>query len=217
MLRYDNVTVTNSNGFGNLKNVSLELPSGSLTVVIGSSGAGKSSLIDVGAGLKRCNSGRVLVENKEISQMNSKSYFSFLKATAILKKKPRLIERFNVYENIRLPLLLQGHRAKYIRLETTKALEYLGLRHKELSPIKELNTSQKMRINLAQCLVRKPRLLLANDPTFNLSSDDFDNFREFLYTLKDIGTTILVVMDSSRVGKLKNAKMKTLWRGELIP
>lgn len=217
MLRYDNVTVTNSNGFGNLKNVSLELPSGSFTVVIGSSGAGKSSLIDVGAGLKKCNSGRVLVENKDISQMNSKCYSSFLKATAILKKKPRLIERFNVYENIRLPLLLQGHRAKYIRLETTKALEYVGLRHKELSPIKGLNTSQKMRINLAQCLVRKPRLLLANDPTFNLSLDDFDNFREFLYTLKDIGTTILVVMDSSRVGKFKNAKMKTLWRGELIP
>ena len=217
MLRYDNVTVTTSNGFGNLKNVSLELPSGSLTVVIGGSGAGKSSLIYVGAGLQKCHGGRVLIGNKDISKMNAKSYFGFLKATAILKKKPRLIERFNVYENIGLPLLLQGKRAKSIRSEVTKALEYVGLRHKQFSPIMGLNPSQKMRINLAQCLVRTPKLLLANDPTFNLSSDDFDNFREFLYTLKDIGTTILVVMDSSRVKKLKNAKMKTLWRGELIP
>ena len=78
MLRYDNVTVTTSNGFGNLKNVSLELPSGSLTV-----GSVVVALENkphyVGAGLKKCNSGRVLVENKDISRMNSKSYFSFLK------------------------------------------------------------------------------------------------------------------------------------------
>ena len=217
MLRYDNVTVTTSSGFGNLKNVSLELPSGSLTVVIGGGGAGKSSLIDVGAGLKKCHGGRVLIENKDISQMNAKSYFGFLKTTAILKKKPRLIERFNVYENIGLPLLLQGKRAKSIRSEVTKALEYVGLRHKQLSPVLGLNCSQKMRINLAQCLVRKPKLLLANDPTFSLSSHDLDSFKEFLYALKDLGTTILLVMDSSRVGKFKNARIKTLWRGELIP
>ena len=62
---------------------------------------------------------------------------------------------------------------------------------------------------------KKAKALTCDDPTFNLSSDDFDNFREFLYTLKDIGTTILLVMDSSRVGKFKNARMKTLWRGEL--
>ena len=147
--------------------------------------------------------------------MNSKSYLSFLKTTAILKKNTRLIERFNVYENIGLPLLLQGQSTKTIRSEVTKALEYVGLSHKVLSPIKELNTSQKMRINLAQCLVRKPKLLLADDPTFNLSAEDFNNFKEFLYTLKDLGTTILLVMDSSRVGKFKNARMKTLWRGEL--
>ena len=126
MLRYDNVTVTTSSGFGNLKNVSLELQSGSLTVVIGGGGAGKSSLINVGAGLKKCHGGRVLIENKDISQMNAKSYFGFLKATAILKKKPRLIERFNGYENIGLPLLLQGKRAKSIRSEVTKALEFVG-------------------------------------------------------------------------------------------
>ena len=149
--------------------------------------------------------------------MNSKSYLSFLKTTAILKKNTMLIERFNVYENIGLPLLLQGQSKKTIRSEVTKALEYVGLSHKGLSPIKELNTSQKMRINLAQCLVRKPKLLLADDPTFNLSAEDFNNFREFLYTLKDLGTTILLVMDSSRVGKFKNARMKTLWRGELAP
>lgn len=215
MLRYDNVTVTTLSGFGSLKNVSLELPSGSLTVVIGNSGAGKSSLINVGAGLKKCHGGRVLIGGKDISQMNSKSYFSFLKATTILKKNTRLIERFNVYENIKLPLLIQGRRAKSIRSDITKALECVGLRHKELSPIEGLNLSQKMRVNLAQCLVRKPKLLLADDPTFNLSAHDFESFRDFLYILKDLGTTILLVIDSSRVGRFKNARMKTLWRGEL--
>ena len=217
MLKYDNVTATSANGSHSLKNVSLELPDSSLTVVVGGSGAGKSSLINVGAGLKKCHYGRVFIRNKDISYMNSKSYLSFLKTTAILKKNTRLIERFNVYENIGLPLLLQGQSTKTIRSEVTKALEYVGLSHKVLSPIKELNTSQKMRINLAQCLVRKPKLLLADDPTFNLSAEDFNNFKEFLYTLKDLGTTILLVMDSSRVGKFKNARMKTLWRGELAP
>ncbi len=215
MLRYDNVTATSVDGSQSLKNVSLELPNSSLTVVVGGSGAGKSSLINVGAGLKKCHHGRVFIRNKDISHMNSKSYFSFLKTTAILRKNTRLIERFNVYENIGLPLLLQGQGTKYIRSEVAKALEYVGLSHKELSPIRELNISQKMRINLAQCLVRKPKLLLADDPTFNLSLYDFNNFKEFLYTLKDLGTTILLVMDSSRVGKFKNARMKTLWRGEL--
>ena len=217
MLRYDNVTATSADGSQSLKNLSLELPKSSLTVVVGGSGAGKSSLINVGAGLKKCHYGRVFIRNKDISYMNSKSYLSFLKTTAILKKNTRLIERFNVYENIGLPLLLQGQSTKTIRSEVTKALEYVGLSHKVLSPIKELNTSQKMRINLAQCLVRKPKLLLADDPTFNLSAEDFNNFKEFLYTLKDLGTTILLVMDSSRVGKFKNARMKTLWRGELAP
>jgi len=217
MLRYDNVTVTTFGGFQSLKNVSLELPNGSLTVVVGGSGAGKSSLINVGVGLKKCYDGRVLIRNKDISQMNSRSYFSFLKTTAILKKKARLIDRFNVYENISLPLLHQGHKAKSIQSEVSKALEYVGLSHKELSPIEGLNSSQKMRVNLAQCLVRKPELLLADDPTFNLSSHDFNNFREFLYVLKGFGTTILLVIDSSRVRKFRNARMRTLWRGELTP
>ena len=90
MLRYDNVTATNANGSENLKNVSLELPKSSLTVVTGGSGAGKSSLINVGAGLKKCHYGRVFIRNKDISHMNSKSYFSFLKTTAILKKNTKV-------------------------------------------------------------------------------------------------------------------------------
>lgn len=217
MFKYDKVSVRMSDGFQTLKNVSLELPDGSLTVVIGGSGAGKSSLINAGAGLKECDRGRVLIGGQDLSQMSEKSYMSFLRETVVLKKTPKLIERLSVSENIGLPLEIQGEKRKLINREVVGALEYVGLRHKELSSIKELNASQQLRIKLAQCLVRRPKYLLADDPTFHLSAHDFNKFRDFLYKIKDSGTTSLLVLDNTRACKFKDARMRTLWRGELAP
>ena len=204
-----------ADGYRSLKDISLEMPTGSFTVIAGSSGSGKSSLINVGAGLKKCSSGKVLVENKDLALFTKKSYEEFLREIVIIQRNTRLLDCLNVYQNIALPLMLKGINNRKIRKEVLDSLEYFGLRHKELSSIKGLTASQRLRVNLARGLVKKPKAILADDPTFNLGVQDSGDLIDCLYKFKQMGSTILLVISNTRIAKFKDARVRTLWRGEL--
>ena len=216
MFKFEKVSVQMRDGYRSLKNVSFEMPSGSLTIVVGNSGSGKSSLINVGAGLVGCATGEVLVNGNSLSEMSQNVHQQFLRRIAIIRAEPMLLNSYNVYENIALPLKLIGEQTTKVRRKVLNALEVMGLLHKELSQVGGLTADQKLRVNLARCLVKNPTAVLADDPAFNLGKNDLEDVMKCIYELKRRGSTILLTISNNRVAKFKDARMKTLWRGELV-
>ena len=216
MFKFDNVSIQMRGGYRSLKNLNLEIPEGSFTIVVGGSGAGKSSLINAGAGLIDCSSGEVIFAGTSIAKMSKPAYESFLQRTAVVRQNPTLLNRMNVYENVALPLRLEGKTNREIRGGVLKSLETVGLLHKELSSVAGLTFGQQQKVNMARCLVKNPVAVLADDPTLNLDVKDAEDIMSSIYELRRRGATVLLAMNSTKITKYEDATMLTLWRGEIV-
>ena len=164
-----------------LNAVSLEVAAGEYVAVLGESGIGKSTLLNVIAGLEPADTGRVLFQEKDLSSMSDdaltllrREHFGFVFQAF------HVLPQLTVERNVALPLLLRkidsGEKAKSI-------LAAVGLGGREASLPRELSGGELQRVAIARALVGAPRLVLADEPTGNL---DPENARQVLALLKDL-------------------------------
>lgn len=158
-----------------LNAVSLEVAAGEYVAVVGDSGIGKSTLLNVVAGLEPIDSGSVSFQNLEIGKLSDD-------ALALLRRNCfgfvfqafHLLPHLTVEENVALPLLLRGMTSKD---KPRKMIAAVGLAGREASPPRELSGGELQRVAIARALVGEPKLVLADEPTGNL---DPENARQVL-------------------------------------
>jgi putative ABC transport system ATP-binding protein len=151
--------------------VSLEVPSGEFLALLGASGSGKSSLLNLLAGLDHATSGAVYVLGKELGRMDSRELSRHRNQTiGMVFQSFNLLPRMTVLENVELPLRL----AEVPRAErperVQRALNQVGLAARLNHRPGELSGGEQQRVAIARALVNKPRVLLADEPTGNLDS-----------------------------------------------
>jgi putative ABC transport system ATP-binding protein len=151
--------------------VSLEVPSGEFLALLGASGSGKSSLLNLLAGLDHATSGAVYVLGKELGRMDSQELSRHRNRTiGMVFQSFNLLPRMTVLENVELPLRL----AEIPRAErperVQRALNQVGLAARLNHRPGELSGGEQQRVAIARALVNKPRVLLADEPTGNLDS-----------------------------------------------
>ena len=167
-----------------LNGVSLGIAPGEYVAVIGDSGIGKSTLLNVIAGLEPADEGEILFENLQITAMDDD-------ALTLLRREKmgfvfqafHVLPQLTVGQNVALPLLLRN------RSDTAavrRMLAAVGLEGREGSPPRELSGGELQRVAIARALVGEPRLVLADEPTGNL---DPDNARNVLALLKNLVKT----------------------------
>jgi putative ABC transport system ATP-binding protein len=158
-----------------LNGVSLELAAGDYVAVIGDSGIGKSTLLNVIAGLEPVDSGKVFFRNIEITAMDDDALTLLRRdCFGFVFQAFHVLPQLSVEQNVALPLLLRGIRSP----ERAKAaIAAVGLAGREASPPRELSGGELQRVAIARALVGEPKLVLADEPTGNL---DPQNARQVL-------------------------------------
>ena len=198
--------------------VSLKVGRGEFVALLGSSGSGKSSLLNLIAGLDRPTSGEMFVNDRDLSRLSREDLASYrLRTVGMVFQSFNLVPRMTLAENIELPLRFaevdRGQRAELTR----QALERVGLGARSGHRPSELSGGEQQRAALARALINHPKILLADEPTGNLDSHtgtEIMNFiREFNETL---GMTIVMVTHERALAERYAKRMIFLADGKLV-
>ncbi|MEB3011525.1 ABC transporter ATP-binding protein [Parvimonas sp. D2] len=187
-------TYVRAKEFNALDDVNLDIKSGEFVAIVGKSGSGKSTLLNIISGILSPTSGKVSLDNKEISSLSDDEK-SFIRndLMGFVPQSTVVLSTLNILDNICLPFYLSKRegdsvgRGKYL-------LKELGLEHLESSYPRELSGGELRRVTIARALMNYPKIILADEPTSDL---DVENTKEVLEIMKDINkknnTTIVLV------------------------
>lgn len=181
-----------------LDGVDLEIAAGEFVAVVGTSGSGKSTLLHMMGGLDRATSGRVWIDGNDIFSMKDEELTIFRRRNiGFVFQNYNLVPVLNVYENIVLPVELDGHRAK--KKFTNHIIELLGLSGKVNQMPNQLSGGQQQRVSIARALAGDPSLILADEPTGALDSRTSREVLNFLKELNEEGNTIVMITHDNTI------------------
>ncbi|PKN79290.1 MAG: lipoprotein-releasing system ATP-binding protein LolD [Candidatus Cloacimonetes bacterium HGW-Cloacimonetes-1] len=208
---------TGEGGFLALNKLSLDITDGEFMGIVGPSGSGKTTLLNIIGTLDEQTSGEVLVLGKHVNKLSSKESAS-LRANKIgfIFQTYNLLPVYTVYENVELPLLLLQMKKEERRKAVMQALEWVGLTDKMHSRPNQLSGGQGQRVSIARAMVKTPRLVIADEPTANLDTENSINILDTMLKInQDIGTTfIFSTHDPKVIQYLK--RVVTLIDGEKV-
>jgi putative ABC transport system ATP-binding protein len=183
-----------------LDGVDLEIPAHTLTVVMGPSGSGKSSLLYLLGGLDRPTAGKIMVSGERLDQMDENALALFRRKTmGFIFQSFNLVPSMSALENIAFPMQFAGVAAAKRDEIAKHLLEQVGLADRGHHTPSELSGGQQQRVAVARALVNDPALILADEPTGNLDTQSGANVMQLLSDLHKSGRTVLVVTHDPRM------------------
>ncbi len=184
-----------------LRGVNLTIESGEFTALVGPSGSGKTTLLQLLGCLDRPTSGRVIINGKDVSQLNRDQRADMRRGTiGFIFQFFALIPTLTAYENIEMPLLLNGHAPGERRARVTELLEAVGLGDRGANRPDQLSGGQQQRVAIARALAAKPSLILADEPTANLDTPNGQQVMETMTRLnQETGVTFVFATHDPRV------------------
>lgn len=216
MIRFENVSKTYPGGHRALEKVSFELADGELAFLTGHSGAGKSTLLKLISVMERPSAGHVYINGVNLNVVKNRQIPYVRRDIGIIFQNHRLLDRYNVFDNVALPLVIDGMHHKNITKRVHAALDKVGLLDKVKCQPSTLSGGEQQRIGIARAIVNSPPLLLADEPTGNL---DPELSMEILKLFEDFnrhGTAVLIAThDLGLIARMKYRSL-TLDHGRLI-
>ena len=185
-----------------LENVNLTVRKGEFLSIMGPSGCGTSSLLNLMGLLDLPDQGKILINETETTQMKDGEMAEFRnKMLGFVFQSFHLINSLNVLDNVELPLLYRNSTAKSRREAAEKVLEKVGLSHRMRHLPTQLSGGQCQRVALARAIVGNPQIILADEPTGNLDSKMGSEIMELLFQLNEDGTTIVMVTHDEHIAE----------------
>lgn len=195
-----------SGHFTALNNINLSFEGGEFAGLIGPSGSGKTTLLNIIGSLDNPTEGKVKVLDKEISNMTHKQSAELRnKHIGFIFQTYNLLPVYTVYENVEFPLLLQNFTNTQRREMVLQALEWVGLSDKIKSKPAQLSGGESQRVAIARAMVKRPEIVLADEPSANL---DAKNSHHILQTMKmlndELKTTFIFATHDEKVMQYLN-------------
>jgi cell division transport system ATP-binding protein len=216
MIEFHNVTKRYEGGYEALTNVSLQLGDGEMAFITGHSGAGKSTLLKIVALIEKPTRGQALLNRINLNTVARQRIPYIRRNIGIIFQDHQLLFDRPVFDNVALPLQIQGYRPQEVAKRTRAALDKVGLLHKEKSMPITLSGGEQQRVGIARAVVHKPMLLLADEPTGNLDPLLSREIMQIFVDFDQVGVTVLVAShDLGLIEELDKPRI-TLNRGQLI-
>ena len=216
MIEFHNVTKRYEGGYEALNNVSLNLDDGQMAFITGHSGAGKSTLLKIIALIEKPTRGQALLNRINLNTLSRHRIPYIRRNIGIIFQDHQLLFDRPVFDNVALPLQIQGYRPQEIAKRTRAALDKVGLLNKEKSQPITLSGGEQQRVGIARAVVHKPMLLLADEPTGNLDPVLSREIMQIFVDFNQVGVTVLVAShDLGLIEELDKPRI-TLNRGQLI-
>ena len=216
MIEFHNLTKRYEGGYEALSNVSLQLADGQMAFITGHSGAGKSTLLKIIALIEKPTRGQALLNRINLNTLSRHRIPYIRRNIGIIFQDHQLLFDRPVFDNVALPLHIQGYRPQEIAKRTRAALDKVGLLKKEKSLPITLSGGEQQRVGIARAVVHKPMLLLADEPTGNLDPVLSREIMQIFVDFNQVGVTVLVAShDLDLIDELDKPSI-TLNGGQLI-
>ncbi|MCD0460197.1 ABC transporter ATP-binding protein [Roseiconus lacunae] len=200
-----------------LDDVSLSIQEGEFVSLMGPSGTGKSTLLNLVSGIDRPDAGEIEVAGTEITNL-SRSRLADWRATNLgyIFQTHNLIPVLTAYENVELPTLLLKLSASERRQRVELALEAVGLSDRADHYPRQLSGGQEQRVGIARAIVAHPKVVVADEPTGSLDGTTSAQVQQLLQRLnQELGITLLMVTHDSEVARIATRQL-TLDRGKFL-
>ena len=219
IITVDNVNKTYKNGsleLQVLKNISFKVDKGEFLAIMGSSGSGKSTMMNILGCLDNQYEGKYILDGIDISKSTENELSEIRnKKIGFIFQSFNLLPRLTALENVELPLIYSSVPKEERHKRANELLEMVGLKERTHHRPNELSGGQRQRVAIARALVNDPSIILADEPTGNLDSKSEGEIIEILQKLNKMGKTIVIVTHEPNIGEI--AERKIVFKdGEII-
>ena len=219
IITVDKVNKTYKNGsleLQVLKNISFKVYKGEFLAIMGSSGSGKSTMMNILGCLDNQYEGKYILDGIDISKSTENELSEIRnKKIGFIFQSFNLLPRLTALENVELPLIYSSVPKEERHKRANELLEMVGLKDRTHHRPNELSGGQRQRVAIARALVNNPSIILADEPTGNLDSKSEAEIIEILQKLNKMGKTIVIVTHEPNIGEI--AQRKIVFKdGEII-
>lgn len=203
MIKISNITKS----FGSLevlKGISLEIKPHEIVSIMGASGAGKTTLLQIIGTLDKPDNGQIIINGTDIATLNERQLSDFRNQhIGFIFQFHQLLPEFTAVENIQIPALIAGKSFKESEKEAQEILSFMNLSHRAKHKPTELSGGEKQRIAVARALINHPEVILADEPTGSLDSQNKEDLHRLFFDLRNnFGQTFVVVTHDESLASL---------------
>jgi len=178
-----------------LKGVDLQIEDNKIVSIVGASGAGKTTLLQIIGTLLKPDSGKIFIDDIEITALNNKKLSEFRNQhLGFIFQFHHLLPEFTSIENVCLPAFIAGKSRNTAEKEAEEMLSFLGLSHRLNHKPSELSGGEQQRVAIARALINKPKIILADEPTGNLDSKNSEELFKLFLSIKEKYNTSFVIV-----------------------
>ncbi|MGE5524490.1 MAG: cell division ATP-binding protein FtsE [Rhodospirillaceae bacterium] len=179
-------------GYEALKQVSLDIAAGEMVCVTGPSGAGKSTLLKLIAAVEKPTSGSIVVSGQNVARLRPRALPYFRRVFGLIFQDQKLLHDRSAFDNVALPLQIQGYDGKDAAKRVRAALDKVGLLGREKAMPVALSGGEQQRLCIARAIVHRPAILIADEPTGNLDAQHAIELASLFRSFNQVGVTVIV-------------------------
>lgn len=178
-----------------LKGIDLTINKGEVVSIVGPSGAGKTTLLQIMGTLDKPDAGRIVLNEVEVNRLKDKELAAFRnKEIGFVFQFHQLLPEFTALENVMIPALINGTSGRNARKEAEAMLDFLGLSERASHKPAELSGGEKQRVAVARALINHPSVVLADEPSGSLDTQNKEELHRLFFELRDkLGQTFVIV------------------------
>ena len=216
VIKMENVTMKYPTGTVALKDINIEIEKGEFVFVVGSTGSGKTTFLELLLRELVPTKGRIEVAGIDLARLKKNRIHKVRRKIGVVFQNFRLLKDRTVYENVAFAQRVIETPSRYIKRQVPAVLALVGLEDKYKSYPRQLSGGEQQRVALARALVNKPAILLADEPTGNLDPNNSWEIMKLMEQINENGTTVIVVTHNREIVNAMKKRVITMKKGVII-